>query len=239
MLDPHHGVRAKYWPQLELNLQKTPCQPRVAPQVVVAYFVNKWKGCFAYHHVRESVEDQLSMLLVNVGKSKYLRRDYIELSVVIMSSSRRSGKEIATSGQKKRPKSENVPLAPPAPKGQTRRFRLKGQSSMRVPTDFKAPEARSHFVMVCGKNVPITPTSINDILGTPQDTDPLVLTRLSIRPPYQAICHMLCGLQSMVHWTKHSGKRYHKPLPYAHMLREIHVWLKVVMNCLIPGPILH
>uniref|UniRef100_M1DTB3 Uncharacterized protein n=1 Tax=Solanum tuberosum TaxID=4113 RepID=M1DTB3_SOLTU len=34
----------------------------------------------------------------------------------------------------------------------------------------------------------------------------------------------------MVQWTKHSGKRYHQSLPYAHMLRETRVWLKVVMN---------
>ncbi|KAG5616546.1 hypothetical protein H5410_016370 [Solanum commersonii] len=61
-----------------------------------------------------------------------------------------------------------------------------------------APEARSNYVTVRGKNVPITPTGINEILGTP-------------------------------------GKRYYKSLPYAHMLRETRVWLKVVMNCLIPG----
>ncbi|KAG5580181.1 hypothetical protein H5410_050808 [Solanum commersonii] len=67
------------------------------------------------------------------------------------------------------------------------------------------------------------------------DTDPLVLTSLNVRPPYQAICHMLCGLQSMTQWTKHSEKRYHTSLSYAHMLRETRVWLKVVMNCLIPG----
>ncbi|KAH0678643.1 hypothetical protein KY284_019728 [Solanum tuberosum] len=56
-----------------------------------------------------------------------------------------------------------------------------------------APEARSHFVTVCGRNVPITPIGTTDILGTPQDTDPLVLIGLNIRPPYQAIRHMLCG----------------------------------------------
>uniref|UniRef100_M1DNW2 Putative plant transposon protein domain-containing protein n=1 Tax=Solanum tuberosum TaxID=4113 RepID=M1DNW2_SOLTU len=39
----------------------------------------------------------------------------------------------------------------------------------------------------------------------------------------------------MAQWTKHSGNRYHQSRPYAHMLREKHVWLKVVMNCLIPG----
>ncbi|KAG5571568.1 hypothetical protein H5410_061334 [Solanum commersonii] len=87
-----------------------------------------------------------------------------------------------------------------------------------------APEARSHYVMVRGRNVPIT--GINNILGTPQDTDP--------SPPYQAICHMLCGPQSMAQWTKHSGKTYHQSLPYAHM-PETRVWLKVVMKCLIMG----
>ncbi|KAH0665072.1 hypothetical protein KY285_026278 [Solanum tuberosum] len=71
--------------------------------------------------------------------------------------------------------------------------------------------------------------------GTPQDTDPLVLTGLNIRPPYQSVRHTLCGPQPMVQWTKHSGKRYHQSLPYAHMLRETRVWLKVVMNYLISG----
>uniref|UniRef100_M1DJT1 Putative plant transposon protein domain-containing protein n=1 Tax=Solanum tuberosum TaxID=4113 RepID=M1DJT1_SOLTU len=96
-----------------------------------------------------------------------------------------------------------------------------------------APEAKSHYVTVRGRNVPITPTCINDILGTSQDTDSLVLTGLNIRPPYQTIRHTLCGSQSMAQWTKHSGKRYHQSLPYAHMFWEIRVWLKVVMNCLI------
>ncbi|KAG5591343.1 hypothetical protein H5410_041857 [Solanum commersonii] len=45
----------------------------------------------------------------------------------------------------------------------------------------------------------------------------------------------MCGPQSMAQWTKHSGKRYHQSLPYAHMLRDTHVWLKVVMNYLISG----
>ncbi|KAG5619827.1 hypothetical protein H5410_005045 [Solanum commersonii] len=55
-------------------------------------------------------------------------------------------------------------------------------------------ECNLHMVR---ENVPITPTGINDILGTSEDTDPLVLTWLNIRPPYQAIRHMICGPQSM------------------------------------------
>ncbi|KAH0655763.1 hypothetical protein KY285_030645 [Solanum tuberosum] len=98
-----------------------------------------------------------------------------------------------------------------------------------------APEARSHYVTVRGRNVPITPTCINDIIGTPQDIDPLVLTGLIIRPSYQAIRHTMCGPQSMAQWTNHDGNRYHQSLPYTHTLRETRVWLKVVMNCLIPG----
>ncbi|KAG5585360.1 hypothetical protein H5410_045794 [Solanum commersonii] len=97
------------------------------------------------------------------------------------------------------------------------------------------PEARSHYVTVRERNVPITPSSINEILAKPQDTDPLVLTGLNIRHPYRAIRHTLCGPQLMSQWTKHSGKRYHQSLPYAHMLRETCVWLKVVMNYLISG----
>ncbi|KAG5630283.1 hypothetical protein H5410_002000, partial [Solanum commersonii] len=51
----------------------------------------------------------------------------------------------------------------------------------------------SHFVTVRGVNVPITPAGMNDILGTPKDKDPLGLTGLNIRSPYQSIRHTLCG----------------------------------------------
>ncbi|KAK4727005.1 hypothetical protein R3W88_031922 [Solanum pinnatisectum] len=145
-----------------------------------------------------------------------------------MSSSRRPEKEVATLSQKKRSQSGNVPLAPAVPKGQTRRFGVND-----VP--MKGKHARSHYMTVRGRNVPFTPTGINDILGIPQDANPLVLIGLIIRLPYQAIRHTLCGPQSMVQWTDHSGKRYHQSLPYAHMLRETRIWLKVVMNCLITG----
>lgn len=47
-----------------------------------------------------------------------------------------------------------------------------------------APEVRSHFVTVHGRNVPITPTCINDILGNYEETNPLVLTMMNIHPPY-------------------------------------------------------
>lgn len=93
----------------------------------------------------------------------------------------------------------------------------------------------SHFVTVYGRNMPTIPTIINDILGKTDGTNPLVLTRLNIRPPYQEICHLMWLPQSMAQWTCHSRKQYQKMLPYAHMLRETRVWLKNVMNCLIPG----
>ncbi|KAH0725944.1 hypothetical protein KY284_001809 [Solanum tuberosum] len=167
---------------------------------------------------------------------------------VTMSSSHRPGKEVATSSNRKRVRSRNVPPASALPRGQTRRFGVKvvtkegkgwykkhtettyfsdvcvdgdslarefpqiqrlirelgmefifadpDECNLHMVWEFYAnwaPEVRSHYVTVRGKNVPITPTGINDILGTPQDTDPLVLTGLNIRPLYQAICHMLCG----------------------------------------------
>ncbi|KAG5599840.1 hypothetical protein H5410_031210 [Solanum commersonii] len=98
-----------------------------------------------------------------------------------------------------------------------------------------APDVRSHFVNVRGVDVTSTPTVLNDTVGTSLDADPLALTRLNIHPPYRAIRDTLCGPQSMLQWTKHSRKRYHQSLPYAHMLREDHVWLKIVIHCLIPG----
>ncbi|KAG5620041.1 hypothetical protein H5410_005259 [Solanum commersonii] len=67
---------------------------------------------------------------------------------VILSSSRRSGKEIATSGQKKRPRSGNVPLAPPAPKGQTRQFGLKAVSK-EGKAWYKKHTEEAYFSDVC------------------------------------------------------------------------------------------
>ncbi|KAH0686462.1 hypothetical protein KY284_017015 [Solanum tuberosum] len=176
---------------------------------------------------------------------------------VTMSSSHRPGKKVATSSNRKRVRSGNVPPAPALPRGQTslahefpqiRRqirelcmefiFADPDECNLHMVRKFYSnwtPEAQSHYVTVHGKNVPITPTYINDILGTPEDTDLVVLTRLNIYPPYQAVRHMLCGPQSIAQWTKHSEKRYHKSLPYARMLWETRVWLKVVMNYLIPG----
>uniref|UniRef100_M1DF52 Uncharacterized protein n=1 Tax=Solanum tuberosum TaxID=4113 RepID=M1DF52_SOLTU len=71
-----------------------------------------------------------------------------------------------------------------------------------------ATKFQSHFVKVRGVDVILTPAVLNEIIGTSPDADPLVLTGLNIRPPYRAIQHTLCGPQSMVQWSRHSGKRY-------------------------------
>ncbi|KAG5614783.1 hypothetical protein H5410_014607 [Solanum commersonii] len=147
-------------------------------------------------------------------------------------SSHRPGKKVATSSNMKRVQSGNVPPTPALPRGQNRRFGVKAVTK-EGKAWYKKHIETTYFSDICVDGDSLA--RINDILGTPQDTDPLVLTGLNIRPPYQAIRHMLCGPQSMAQWTKHNGKRYHKSLPYAHILRETHVWLKVVMNCLIPG----
>ncbi|KAG5596044.1 hypothetical protein H5410_037276 [Solanum commersonii] len=97
-----------------------------------------------------------------------------------------------------------------------------------------ATEFRSHFVKVQGVDVTLTPAILNNIVGIPPDADSLVLTWLNIRPPYRAIRHTLYGPQSMVQWTKHNAKRFHQSLPYAYMIREARVWLKIMMNYLIP-----
>ncbi|KAG5630314.1 hypothetical protein H5410_002031 [Solanum commersonii] len=65
---------------------------------------------------------------------------------VIMSSSRRPGKEVATSSQKKCSRSGNVPLASVVPKGQTRVQLAHGSGVLCQLT----PEARSHHVTVRG-----------------------------------------------------------------------------------------
>lgn len=44
------------------------------------------------------------------------------------------------------------------------------------------PETRSQYVTVRGTTMPISPKSINDLLGTTEDADPKVLMGLNIRP---------------------------------------------------------
>ncbi|KAG5606846.1 hypothetical protein H5410_028338 [Solanum commersonii] len=147
---------------------------------------------------------------------------------VTLSGAQRSGKKVATFSQRKRVWSGgNVPPAPTVPKGQTKRFR--GQLGSGVPTDIEADQGVTYEVYLCRAR------RVKLAHGTLQDTDPLVLTGLNIRPPYRAIRHTLCGPQSMVQWTKHSGKRYHQSFPYAHMLRKAQVWLKIIVHYLIPG----
>ncbi|KAG5605048.1 hypothetical protein H5410_026540 [Solanum commersonii] len=179
------------------------------------------------------MEDMLKKIMVDQAQ---LAAD------VIMSSSRRPKKEVATPSQKKRSRNGNVPLAPAVPKGQTRRYGGKvvtkegktwykkhtkasyfsdvcidkdslarefpqilrqirelgmefifaepAECNLHMVWEFYAnwaPKARSHYVTMRGRNMSITPTATNDILGTPQDANPLVLTGLIICPPYQAI----------------------------------------------------
>ncbi|KAH0710902.1 hypothetical protein KY284_012329 [Solanum tuberosum] len=95
------------------------------------------------------------------------------------------------------------------------------------------PDARSHIVIVRGMEVPLTPSSINQILGT-ADAPSDVLTGINISPPYQKILHALCGAHSTTKWIRHGHRGYHQSYPYAHMNREARIWLKIVMNCLIP-----
>ncbi|KAG5630250.1 hypothetical protein H5410_001967 [Solanum commersonii] len=145
-----------------------------------------------------------------------------------MSSSQRPGKAVATSSQRKRVGSGgNVPPAPIVPKGQSRRFWVK------VVTKEGKAWCKNHIEASYFSDISIDKVSL--AWEFPQETDPLVLTRLNKCPSYRAIRHTLCGPRSMVKWTKHSGKRYHQSIPYAQMLRETQVWLDIVMNYLIPG----
>lgn len=117
-------------------------------------------------------------------------------------------------------------------------FAERGECNLHMVREFYAswvPDTRSHFVTVRGVNVTITPAVLNDIVRTSPNAKPLVLTELNIRPPYRAIRHTLCGPQSMVQWTKYSVKQYHQYLPYAHLLREARIWLKIMMHYLISG----
>ncbi|KAG5580476.1 hypothetical protein H5410_051103 [Solanum commersonii] len=84
------------------------------------------------------------------------------------------------------------------------------------------PDARSHFVTV---------HSVEGNADAPSD----VLTGLNISPPYQKIRYTMCGAQSTAKWIRHGHGGYHQSYPYAHMNRKARVWLKIIMNYLIPG----
>lgn len=99
----------------------------------------------------------------------------------------------------------------------------------------QAPEARSHYVIVRGRNLPISPTYISDILGTLQETYPLMFIGLNIRHPYKSIQHTLCGSRSMAQWTKHTGKRYHESLIHCQVLQQMNVWFEIQMKCIKSG----
>uniref|UniRef100_M1DSN9 Uncharacterized protein n=1 Tax=Solanum tuberosum TaxID=4113 RepID=M1DSN9_SOLTU len=70
------------------------------------------------------------------------------VNIVIMSSSRRSRKEVATLSQKKRSRSGNVPLAHAVPRGQTWRFGAKVVTKKGKAWYKKHTEA-SYFLDVC------------------------------------------------------------------------------------------
>ncbi|KAG5610947.1 hypothetical protein H5410_022228 [Solanum commersonii] len=55
------------------------------------------------------------------------------------------------------------------------------------------PDAHSHFVTVRGMEISLTPSVINQVLGTTEAHFD-ILTGLNISPPYQQIRHTLCGL---------------------------------------------
>jgi len=116
-------------------------------------------------------------------------------------------------------------------------FQDPSECNISVVREFYAnwkPDARSHFVTVRGVEVQLTPSAINQLLGT-ADSPSDVLTAINISPPNQQIRHALSGAQSTAKWIRHGHRGYHQSYPYAHMNREARVWLKMVMNCLIPG----
>ena len=93
-------------------------------------------------------------------------------------------------------------------------------------------DARSHYVTVQGMEVPLTPATLNKLLGI-ADAPFDFLTGIIISPPYQEIRNNLCGTQSMAKWIRHGHCGFHQFLPYAHMNRDTQVWLKIIMNWLI------
>ena len=94
-------------------------------------------------------------------------------------------------------------------------------------------DARSHYVTVRGVEVPLTPTVLNQLLGT-VDAAYDALMGINFSPPYQVIRHTSCGAQSTTKWIRHGHRGYHQSYRYAYMNREDRVWLKIVMKCLIP-----
>ncbi|KAG5599456.1 hypothetical protein H5410_030826 [Solanum commersonii] len=151
------------------------------------------------------------------GITVVLRSWVWEIVEVIMLSSQRTGKKVATSSHRKHVRSGNVPLAPAVPKGQTRRFGVKF-----VTKEGKA-WYKKHIEAIYFSDVCINRDNLAREF-------PQIIKRIKeLRMEFIFAEPEECNL----HMTKHSGKRYHQSLPYAHMLRETHIWLNGVMNCLI------
>uniref|UniRef100_M1D8X4 Putative plant transposon protein domain-containing protein n=1 Tax=Solanum tuberosum TaxID=4113 RepID=M1D8X4_SOLTU len=201
----------------------------------------------------------------DIGKCEYRVVCVIVRELVTMSSTQRSGKAVASSSRKRAVTSEgkkwykshteakyfsdvildDVNLEREFPHIRRRLqelhmgfiFQDPSECNISVVREFYAnwkPDARSHFVTVRGVEVQLTPSTINQLLGT-ADSPADVLTAINISPPYQQIRHALSGAQSTAKWIRHGHRGYHQSYPYAHMNREARVWLKMVMNCLIPG----
>ncbi|KAG5581295.1 hypothetical protein H5410_051922 [Solanum commersonii] len=105
------------------------------------------------------------------------------------------------------------PIAPPVPKGQTRRFGVKAVTKK-------------------GRLGELGRLAWSSSLLTQKSATCTFVQEFSANWAPEARSHYVT---SMAQWTKHSGKRYHQSLPYAHMLWRTPVWLKVVLNYLIPG----
>ncbi|KAG5619740.1 hypothetical protein H5410_004958 [Solanum commersonii] len=91
-------------------------------------------------------------------------------------------------------------------------FQGPSECNISVVREFYAnwkPDAHSHFVTVRDVEVPLTPSAINQILGTTDASS-------NIR-------HALCGAQSTAKWIQHRHRGYYQLYPYAHMNREARV----------------
>lgn len=68
---------------------------------------------------------------------------------------------------------------------------------------------------------------LNATLGT-IEADSLALRQLNITHPYADIRYRFSISKSIARWFHHKESSLHLTLPYTHMNREAHMWLKII-----------
>ncbi|KAH0712429.1 hypothetical protein KY289_008388 [Solanum tuberosum] len=167
--------------------------------------------------------------------------------LVTMSSTQRSGKAVASSSRKRVRTGTTIPPAPAVPRGQTQRYGAKAVTSEGKKW-YKSHTEAKYFSDVILDDVNLErefphirrrlqELHMGFIFQDPSECNISVVREFYANWKPDARSHFVTvqGVESTAKWIRHGHRGYHQSYPYAHMNREARVWLKMVMNCLIPG----